>query len=96
MFRLWLSLLVSFLTASKRNSSRINVRIARAGVPKEAEWNAECTSVSSPLSNCSRIISVYVLEPISGVLPPVIKNQTSRKAQPLDNRSKNAQIFRNF
>lgn len=31
------------------------------------------TSVSSPLSICSRIISVYVLEPISGVLPPAIK-----------------------
>jgi len=31
------------------------------------------TSVSSPLSICSRIISVYVLEPMSGVLPPVIK-----------------------
>lgn len=33
------------------------------------------TSVSSPLSICSRMISVYVLEPISGVLPPVIKKE---------------------
>lgn len=35
------------------------------------------TSVSSPLSICSRIISVYVLEPISGVLPPVTLNRTN-------------------
>lgn len=43
------------------------------------QHNATLTSVSSARKYCSFIISVYVLEPTSGVLPPINKDKFQRE-----------------
>lgn len=53
-------------------------------------WNSELikwkelTSVSSPLSICSRIICVYVRDATSGVFPPEIKQTNNKSMTKLD------------